>query len=343
MIDVRRDVIAATGGDQIPWDQSALTEPMFLAGKPRKPAPAPAITIPQKQTRPPLSEAATVWAQIRSLSDEAVLRAFAKQYDGTVQALLAERRIAEVQAEIAQRTAALIASREAERKAAREAAEQRLAQEAAQQKQAERKRVAAIAAERAQAEREAKRQAEALAETERTRRRVEQEARVAALSKPEVEAETALLEKQRQLATSMQSQLKRLGCYTGKIDGDFGRQSKAAMRRLKLGDTVSQSQLTALERRKVGCTSTPARTASTNAAEAGTTGRGRSAAAKRCRYKAKVNWANHPRRFGAMAVGDKNCGASWNWKFRSAAVDRAMAECRRRTKNCRIVQVYRPR
>lgn len=57
-----------------------------------------------------------------------------------------------------------------------------------------------------------------------------------------------------------------------------------------------------------------------------------------CLRKAKSMWIGGA--WGAVAVGDNNCGFSWGYNQRALAEARAMDECRKRTSNCRIVATH---
>lgn len=79
LIEVRNHVIAATGGKQIPWDQSALKARLYF-----NPTKSPkAIEISAAQT----------WAAYHSSESVAVLEAFANRYGETEYAALARVRI----------------------------------------------------------------------------------------------------------------------------------------------------------------------------------------------------------------------------------------------------------
>ena len=84
---VRRDVLAATGNKQVPWDTNALTDRFYF--NPGVVAAAAAGVA----LEPPLSEAAQAWALIKDTSDPAALKAFLGQFPDTVYAVLAQQRL----------------------------------------------------------------------------------------------------------------------------------------------------------------------------------------------------------------------------------------------------------
>jgi uncharacterized caspase-like protein len=64
MIDVRKDVLATTGGKQLPWDHSALTGDFYfnLASAP--------VTLPKTPPTAPKDDSAAMQARIKQLEDE---------------------------------------------------------------------------------------------------------------------------------------------------------------------------------------------------------------------------------------------------------------------------------
>lgn len=113
LIRVRNDVIKATSNRQVPWDQHALRERVFLAGLsvPSMPAaPAP----PQAAETPPLSEVAQAWASIKTSKDVSDFEAFRLQF-GAANPFFdrqAAKRIDELNAAAAPRATAPLMSRE---------------------------------------------------------------------------------------------------------------------------------------------------------------------------------------------------------------------------------------
>ena len=92
LIRVRNDVISATASRQIPWDQHALRQPIYLSGRgaasnPILPAEGSAAT----------DEIAQAWGATKDTTSIAVLQAFAERYSRTIYAEMALARIAELQ------------------------------------------------------------------------------------------------------------------------------------------------------------------------------------------------------------------------------------------------------
>ena len=85
LIRVRNDVIDATASRQVPWDQHALRERLYLSG-------------PPQPLQPVASEAAQAWAATQNSTSIAVLETFAKRHTGTLYADMAEARIRELRA-----------------------------------------------------------------------------------------------------------------------------------------------------------------------------------------------------------------------------------------------------
>jgi hypothetical protein len=76
MIEVRRDVVAATNGAQVPWDHSALQGRFYF-----KPPP------------PSLPPAAEAWDRVKDTNNAPVLEAFLARYKDTIYADLARARL----------------------------------------------------------------------------------------------------------------------------------------------------------------------------------------------------------------------------------------------------------
>ena len=86
LIDVRKEVLAATGEKQVPWEHSALLAPFYF--KPAASTPATPV--------PPLSEAAEAWRVVEHSDSEAVLEAFIKRFGETVFGDFARARLGEI-------------------------------------------------------------------------------------------------------------------------------------------------------------------------------------------------------------------------------------------------------
>lgn len=91
MVEVRNEVVNATNGSQVPWDNSSLRGRFYF--KPSSP-PGPTPSIAPSQLR--LSEAAEAWDRTKDSTNIAVLGAFAARFKDTFYAELARARIAEL-------------------------------------------------------------------------------------------------------------------------------------------------------------------------------------------------------------------------------------------------------
>jgi len=79
---VRRDVLAATGEKQVPWDTNALTDKFFF-----NPGPADEHGAAAVQR----SEAAQAWSLIKDTEEPSVLETYLQQFPNTIYAVLAKQ------------------------------------------------------------------------------------------------------------------------------------------------------------------------------------------------------------------------------------------------------------
>ncbi|HEV7306450.1 caspase domain-containing protein [Ensifer sp.] len=87
LIDVRRDVLAATGGKQVPWDNSSLTGEVVL-----KPATGSEPTLAKERNGEQAAELA-YWETIKDATDRDLFDAYLTQYPQGVFASLAKAKI----------------------------------------------------------------------------------------------------------------------------------------------------------------------------------------------------------------------------------------------------------
>jgi uncharacterized caspase-like protein len=146
LIQVRNDVMAATGDRQIPWEHSALRSKFYFAGAPPPQAPAAAEQSPEQIEL-------AYWASVKDSTDPTVLKGYLDRYPDGVFAGLATARIAHHE----QRLKAEAAAREEER---RRKEETRTAEEVKHLEDERRAREAALLAEQ-RAAKEANNMAEA--------------------------------------------------------------------------------------------------------------------------------------------------------------------------------------
>ena len=180
LILVRRDVLDATGGQQVPWDHSSLTGDVVLTEMPAKPETAAEPPAPGN-----MAEVA-YWESIKNSNDQAYFEAYLEQFPEGVFAGLARLEIAKLQA-VAK------ASVEQERKVKEDAERHRLQ---AAQVETERKADTAGAG----------------------------NDKVASLSPVEMAGVDPV-----ELARSVQTELNRLGCSVGRVDGIWGTGSIRAL------------------------------------------------------------------------------------------------------------------
>jgi hypothetical protein len=89
LASVRRDVVAATNGQQVPWEHTSLMGPVVLKPDRRPPAVA-------RSPRVSPGEAAQICERSAAIASEPVLRAMADQYQGTTAAACIKARLEEL-------------------------------------------------------------------------------------------------------------------------------------------------------------------------------------------------------------------------------------------------------
>ena len=92
LIRVRNDVISSTASRQVPWDQHALRQPIYLSGRGAASSP-----MPQAERGRESDEIAQAWAATKDSTSIAVLQAFAERYAQTFYGEMANARIGELQ------------------------------------------------------------------------------------------------------------------------------------------------------------------------------------------------------------------------------------------------------
>jgi peptidoglycan hydrolase-like protein with peptidoglycan-binding domain len=197
LIDVRNDVVAATNQQQVPWEHSALRANFFFRGEKPDQPPQPAIA----SDSPSYDQEAEIelWNAIADSKNPELFRSFADQFPNgrfavtarlMTDSLTKERQLSE--AETAKRDAEK--AMEEARKLADAARVEREKQSAASPSTSPSLTVAALPEKNAA-------DARASAATDRA-----------------------------SLALDMQKELKRVGCYSGDIDGKWGEGTRKAIR-----------------------------------------------------------------------------------------------------------------
>ena len=240
LVMVRRDVLEATKGQQVPWDNSSLTGEVILKAEEQVEAVAPAE--PEAPAVNPQIELA-YWDSIKSGESIAYFETYLKRYPEGQFADIARIRIDEIKAKADETKA-----RAARPDKTAEIAFWQSIQNATRPEMFEaylsrypsgiyadlaRLKINAIR-QSEQAEAEAVRNAQAAASAQTA-----EETTVAALTPGETvpddtRAEAAASEHSvslspEELASAMQSELNRLGCPVGKVDGDWGNRSRSAL------------------------------------------------------------------------------------------------------------------
>ena len=211
LIAVRRAVLAATNGRQVPWENSSLTGDVVLKAKE-----APAAQAPSSSPSSSSLEI-TYWNSIKDSADKAYFEAYLAQYPKGTFAGLARVKIAEIERADASRAETVD---EAKREETPAPAPETTAKASGDSEAAEDAKPADETALAAETEEEA----------------VEPEQQeVAALQQPEPAVETdpeppADPRQDRELVRSLQAELNRLGCPVGRADGIWGRKSELGLK-----------------------------------------------------------------------------------------------------------------
>ncbi|ESY73099.1 hypothetical protein X740_32770 [Mesorhizobium sp. LNHC221B00] len=91
LIDVRRDVLAATNGKQVPWENSSLTGEVVLKALATEPKAAPSPA--QQSTSPDNAVELAYWATIKDSTDKSFFEAYLQQFPAGAFAPLARLKI----------------------------------------------------------------------------------------------------------------------------------------------------------------------------------------------------------------------------------------------------------
>jgi uncharacterized caspase-like protein len=209
--DITSDVYAATDSKQLPELSLSLIGNFYLKGRPEPPGP---------------SEAERAWALTQNTTSQAVLEDFIRQFGATPYGSLARARLDEMKKQARATEEAARAKEVAEAKAA-EAARIKAEQEAK----------AAAEAARAKADQEARATAESdrikAEETKAAAAKAAAEAAqrpqtLAALTPPE-QPPTPTALSPGEIVRQLQIELRRVGCFTSNIDGEWNANSKHAV------------------------------------------------------------------------------------------------------------------
>ena len=236
LIKVRRDVMAATSRQQVPWEHSALTQQFYFAPKDKAPPRSARSNIskPDALTFDQRAELA-YWNSVKDSGDATLLKSYLEQYPTGAFAALARVLLARAQQPNSQQKVAgeiTPASKVAEgtKSAESEPASAVVRSEA----QKRRERLLRLRASR----RAAEKKTETAAETQPTTRKQVQVARLETSrntqsATPSTSAGAPPTDPGSRIASyrAIQEELKRLKCYAGKSDGRWGSRSHVALRR----------------------------------------------------------------------------------------------------------------
>ena len=260
---VRVAVSKATAGGQIPWTMDGIQRPQRLMLGGAKPPPS-VLTKP----KPPTIDAAKAWDVIQDTQSSAVLQRFAELYKGTVFAELAKARLSELNA-ISGPTAnkpvgspskpGLISGATSPVPTTKQDTPGgtlgRPSNEDDVQPKISKKDPTVDGPGPLSKEPEKQKPSPAVAEREQNVASLVQNPAVADLSDPKKESKPV---SRVDLAKTLQAELKRVGCFDGKLDGKWGARSKAALKAFEAqadaksgGDTATE-QAIALVQSKSG-------------------------------------------------------------------------------------------
>lgn len=256
LVAVRRDVLQATDGRQVPWENSSLTGEIILK---REAPPEPAVVekpLPLQQD-PQVVELA-FWDTIKSKENAAYFETYLKRYPEGQFTDLARLRIEELNSNKAESE-----RRQSQARNAVEIAYWQSIQNASQvalfesylaaypegnYAQLARLKIELLkqeqTARRAEADKVADIKSKTAAQENRIRPDETTEVQVAALpveTPPEEPEEKALSAEQ--LTRGVQTELKRLGCSIGRVDGVWGRRSKAALQQVEKNTALELASL----------------------------------------------------------------------------------------------------
>jgi uncharacterized caspase-like protein len=244
LIQVRKEVLDATAGKQVPWDNSSLTGPVVLKDEPKEepkvePAPAPEAKAPTQSDN---AVELAFWDSVKDSIDPSLLQTYLDQYPQGLFAKLAIAKIASLEKQAAGQKPAAPAQpdnaaeltywnsiKDSGGTAYLEAYLQQYPNGAfatlAKVKIAELKGQQA----EADAAAKAKLEAEAKAKEEAENQNAIETAKLEQPAAPETASDLAPVDPA-ELALATQKELARIGCLSGKADGKWGSGSERALK-----------------------------------------------------------------------------------------------------------------
>jgi uncharacterized caspase-like protein len=253
LINVRNDVVAATNQQQVPWEHSALRAKFYFNGSKGAGARSETAATSPSTVNPSYEQQAelALWRTVSPSRNPALFESFLDQFPNgrfaetarlmadllkkeQQQAAEAERRQSDAAQASVDKNTAMAQELEANRKAeaAKRDADYKLALEEAQKARAamadaERRRAEAEAA--AEVARKAA-QATVAEREQKLTKTPEPPITVAALPEGKKSAERSVgSDEPNPMTQSMQKELKRVGCYSGEVDGKWGEGTRDAV------------------------------------------------------------------------------------------------------------------
>ncbi len=211
LINVRKEVLDATEGKQVPWDNSSLTGPVVLKEKPKEEvkleiipaAKAPDLAKPASEVNSQLELA--YWEAIKDATDKGFFEAYLQQYPKGTFASLAYLRINQIDKHAAGEKQAVEAQQAEQKRLGKEAAAKAVEEDAAREK--------ARLAEAGDAEKQ----------------KAFETAKLEQPAPTESITDMAPIDPA-ELAIATQKELARIGCLSGKADGKWGSGSERALK-----------------------------------------------------------------------------------------------------------------
>lgn len=241
LIQVRKEVLDATEGKQVPWDNSSLTGPVVLKEKPKEepkvePAPVPEAKATQQ---PDNTVELAYWDSVKDSDDPRLLQTYIDQYPEGAFAKLARVKIEVLKTRTAEKPAAPAQPDNTAEVAYWNSIKDRGGTaylEAYLQQYPNgafatlaKVRIAELKAQQPQADAEAKAKLEAEAKSKKEQQKATETAKLEQPAAPETASDLAPVDPA-ELALATQKELARIGCLSGRADGKWGSGSERALK-----------------------------------------------------------------------------------------------------------------
>jgi uncharacterized caspase-like protein len=239
LIQVRKEVLDATEGKQVPWDNSSLTGPVVLKDKPKeepKVEPAPEVKAPQQADN---AVELAYWDSVKDSDDPRLIETYLRKYPEGAFADLAKVKIEVLKSKSAEKPATPVQPDNAAELAYWNSIKDSggtayLEAYLAKYPQGQfadlaRIRIDEIKAAQVEAETEAKVAADAKAKEEAEKSKAMETAKLEQPAAPETASDLAPVDLA-ELALATQKERARIGCLSGKADGKWGSGSERALK-----------------------------------------------------------------------------------------------------------------